>query len=155
MRKIKSLDDEVDEQAPLKLDLSIESDEDLSTPVKNQKRNLNVDAAFLHILGDLLNSVGVIIAALIVYKWPSLWWVDPLCTYLFAVIVLWTTRMVFWECVELILEKVPKHLEVNTIKNRLKSIRGVKAVHDVHIWSLSNDKTSFMCHLEIYQSMNG
>ena len=62
------------------------------TIVKPKNRNLNVDAATIHILGDLLNSVGVIVAALIVYKWPSLWWVDPLCTYFFAAIVLWTTR---------------------------------------------------------------
>ena len=129
--------------------------EDSVAHVKKKVRNLNVDAATIHILGDLLNSVGVIIAALIVYKWPSLWWVDPLCTYFFAFIVLWTTRMVFWECVVLILETVPKHLDIKTIKSKLKSIRGVRAVHNVHIWSISNDRTSFMCHLEIYQSMNG
>ena len=123
--------------------------------MKPKKRNLNVDAAFIHILGDLLNSVGVIIAALIVYFWPDMWYVDPICTYFFAAIVLWTTRMVFWECVVLILETVPKHLEVAKIKEGLRSIKGVKAVHDVHIWSLSNDKLSFMCHLDIETNMNG
>lgn len=56
------------------------------------RRNLNIDAAFLHILGDLLNSVGVIVAATIVFFWPQLWMVDPICTYLFGAIVLWTTR---------------------------------------------------------------
>ena len=123
--------------------------------MKPKKRNFNVDAAFLHILGDLLNSVGVIIAALIVYFWPEMWYVDPICTYLFAIIVLWTTRLVFWECVVLILESVPSHLSVSKIKERLRSIHGVRAVHDVHIWSLSNDKLSFMCHLEIDRNMNG
>ena len=63
--------------------------------------------------------------------------------------------MVFWECVVLILETVPKHLEVSKIKEGLRSIKGVKAVHDVHIWSLSNDKLSFMCHLDIDPNMNG
>ena len=150
MRRIKSLDDNVDEEAPLKLGSHHHHHEREEPSIKPKKRNLNVDAATIHILGDLLNSVGVIIAALIVYKWPSLWWVDPLCTYFFAFIVLWTTRMVFWECVVLILESVPKHLEISTIKNKLKGIRGVKAVHNVHIWSISNDRTSFMCHLEIY-----
>ena len=74
---------------------------------------MNIDAAFLHILGDLLNSVGVIIAATIVFFWPSLWMVDPICTYLFAIIVLWTTRSVFWKCVLLILESVPDHIDTD------------------------------------------
>ena len=61
-----------------------------------EKTNLNVEAAFLHILGDLLNSVGVIIAATLIYIWPDLWYMDPICTYIFAIIVLWTTRLTFW-----------------------------------------------------------
>ena len=61
-----------------------------------EKKNLNVEAAFLHILGDLLNSVGVIIAATIIFFWPELDWLDPTCTLVFAVIVMYTTRLVFW-----------------------------------------------------------
>ena len=63
--------------------------------IKIAKSNLNVDAAVLHILGDLLNSVGVIIAATIIFFWPEFWWVDPICTYFFAIIVLWTTKQTF------------------------------------------------------------
>ena len=63
-----------------------------NTSVTVEKRNLNVDAAFLHILGDLLNSVGVIIAAVIIYFRPEAWMCDPICTYIFALIVLWTTK---------------------------------------------------------------
>ena len=111
------------------------------------KKNLNVEAAFLHILGDLLNSVGVIIAAMIIFIWPSCWWMDPICTYVFAIIVLWTTRLTFWQCLMLILETVPPHLDAEKIQDRLEEIKGVDSVHDVHIWSLSNDKYSFTCHV--------
>ena len=85
-----------------------------------EKKNLNVEAAFLHILGDLLNSVGVIIAATVIYIWPEYWYVDPICTYFFALIVLWTTRTTFWQCVILILETAPEHLDVDRIRTRLE-----------------------------------
>lgn len=110
---------------------------------------MNLDAAFLHILGDLLNSVGVIIAATIIYFWPQYWYVDPICTYFFAVIVLWTTRMTFWQCVILILETVPAHLDCDEITHKLEQIEGVTEVHDMHIWCLNNDKFSFTCHMNL------
>jgi len=53
--------------------------------------NLNMDAATLHVLGDLLSSVGVIIASIFIYFWPSMWIMDPICTYIFAIFVSYTT----------------------------------------------------------------
>ena len=117
------------------------------TGIKANKRNLNLDAATLHILGDLLNSVGVIIAATIIFIWPDLWYFDPLCTYFFAFIVLWTTRLTFWQCVILILETTPAHLDVDLVRGRLEKVHGVEEVHDMHIWSINNDKYSFTCHV--------
>jgi cation diffusion facilitator family transporter len=124
-------------------------------PVKASKKNLNLDAAFLHILGDLLNSVGVIIAATIIYFKPEYWYVDPICTYFFAIIVLWTTKTTFWQCVILILETVPSHLNCEKINARLCKIKGVSSVHDMHIWALNNDKYSFTCHIMIREDLNG
>ena len=120
-----------------------------------KKRNLNLDAAALHILGDLLNSVGVIFASIIIYVWPDMWYIDPLCTYLFAIIVLWTTRLTFWECVQLILERVPDHIQTRLVRESLLRIEGVQDIHDVHIWALSNDKASFTCHLVLQPSADG
>jgi len=53
--------------------------------------NMNMDAATLHVLGDLLSSVGVIIASIFIYFWPSMWIMDPICTYIFAIFVSYTT----------------------------------------------------------------
>ena len=103
----------------------------------------------------MLNAIGVIIAAIIIYIWPSLWWVDPCCTYIFALIVLYTTKEVFWECVVLILETVPPHIKTKSIKRRLMKIAGIEEVHDVHVWALNNDKLCFTTHLAISRDMNG
>jgi len=60
-----------------------------------KRRNINVQAAYLHILGDLLNSFGVVIASALIYWKPHLWYLDPCCTLFFACIVLYTTRLTF------------------------------------------------------------
>lgn len=57
-----------------------------------KKRNLNLDAATLHILGDLLNAVGVLVSATIIYFFPEMWYMDPICSYFFAAICLYTTK---------------------------------------------------------------
>ena len=96
-----------------------------------------MEAAYLHILGDMLNSIGVIIAATIVYFKPEWWYVDPICTYIFALIVLWTTRLTFWNCVKLLLETVPDSADQEEIEQALMEIKGVESVHDIHVWAIS------------------
>ena len=71
------------------------------------KRNINVQAAYLHVLGDMLNSIGVIVAATVILIWPSMWWFDPICTYLFSIIVFSTTFNTFGECIKTFLEGSP------------------------------------------------
>ena len=60
---------------------------------------MNVSAAYLHVLGDMLMSVGVIIAATIIYFDENLWWADPICTYLFSIIVVFTTVPIIKNCI--------------------------------------------------------
>jgi solute carrier family 30 (zinc transporter), member 2 len=78
-----------------------------------------VEAAYLHVLGDMLNSVGVIVAATVVYIWPEYWIIDPLCTYFFAIIVLVSTRLTFWSCIKLLLETTPDHVDISIIREAL------------------------------------
>lgn len=64
------------------------------------KRNLNVQAAYLHIIGDIINSLGVLIASLLIYfSDGKLWYCDPICTYLFGFLVFYTTRITFTYCI--------------------------------------------------------
>ena len=74
--------------------------------------NINIDAAFLHVLGDMLMSVGVIIAATFIYFFPSLWMADPLCTYLFSIIVFFTTIPIIKNIIVVMMEGAPKNIDV-------------------------------------------
>ncbi len=76
------------------------------------KRNINITSAYLHVLGDMLMSVGVIIAAVVIYFKPEWMIVDPICTYLFSVIVCFTTVPVFKECIFVLLEGTPSSINI-------------------------------------------
>ena len=112
-------------------------------------RNINVDAAFLHVLGDMLMSVGVIIAALFIYFYPSLWYADPLCTYLFSVIVMTTTLPIIKNIIGIMMEGAPKNIDVEQLESDLATLNtdDIVDVHDLHVWSLSAGKLSMSVHI--------
>ena len=128
-----------------------EGGDPMYAPAKKAKkqRNLNVEAAYLHVLGDLLNSIGVILAATIILIWPNLWYVDPLCTYFFSLIVFYTTFKTFGQCIATFLECSPENIDYDEVRKSLLQISGVDDVHDLHIWSISQDKHAFTVHLTL------
>ena len=74
--------------------------------------NINVNAAYLHVLGDMIMSVGVIIAATIIYFDENLWWVDPICTYVFSIIVVFTTIPIIKSCIHVMMEGAPRAFDL-------------------------------------------
>ena len=85
-------------------------------PVREEEiesaKNINVTSAYLHVLGDMLMSVGVVIASIIIYINPAWKIADPLCTYLFSIIICCTTIPVFKECIYVLLEATPDSIDV-------------------------------------------
>lgn len=113
------------------------------------KRNINVRAAFIHVLGDFIQSIGVFIAALIIYFKPSWNIVDPICTFLFSVLVILTTVAIIKDVMNVLMEGIPKGFEYSQVENTFMQIDGVVKVHNLRIWALSLDKTALSAHLAI------
>ena len=119
--------------------------------------NLNADdnpvirAAYIHILGDMIQSAGVLIAALIIYFFqdthPRVRIVDPICTFCFAIVVLCTTFPVSRDCFYVLLESTPRDLDIETLYSELSSIEGVISVHDIHLWNISIGRPSIALHI--------
>jgi zinc transporter 2 len=114
-----------------------------------QVKNINVDAAFLHVLGDMLMSVGVIIAATIIYFFPSMWIADPICTYLFSIIVFFTTIPIIKNIIEVMMEGAPKTIDVEKLREDILHECGndIVDVHDLHVWTISVGKVSMTVHI--------
>ncbi|XP_074652798.1 proton-coupled zinc antiporter SLC30A2-like [Tubulanus polymorphus] len=113
------------------------------------QKNINVRAAFIHVIGDLIQSIGVLIAAYIIKFVPGAKIADPICTFLFSILVLITTLTVLRDVITVIMEGVPKSISVKKVKTSLEKISGVKMAHSLHVWSLSIDQFAVAVHVAV------
>jgi len=110
--------------------------------------NLNVRSAFLHVLGDCIQSLGVIAAAVVIWVWPKLQWMDPVATFVFSIMVLLTTWGLIKSSVSVLMESVPKGVVLAAIEKDLLSLNGITEVHDLHVWSLTVGKPALSVHVK-------
>lgn len=118
-----------------------------ATPGKEQ--NTSVRAAFIHVVGDLVQSVGVLVAAYVIYFKPEYKMVDPICTFLFSILVLATTLAILRDVLLVLMEGTPKGVDFNAVKESLLCIPGVKALHSLHIWALTVSQPVLSVHIAI------
>ncbi|CAG4958360.1 unnamed protein product [Parnassius apollo] len=111
--------------------------------------NINVRAAFIHVLGDFLQSFGVFIAAIVIYFKPEWNLVDPICTFLFSILVLITTFNIIKDTLLVLMEGSPRDVDFQEVANTFLSLPGVLRVHNLRMWALSLDKTALSAHLAI------
>ena len=120
-----------------------------SAQQREKERHLNVRAALIHVLGDLIQSVGVLISSIIIKFFPSAKNADPVCTIIFSIIVMCTTTQVLRDVVRILMEGHPKGYAYDEIRSALMGIDNVIAVHDLRVWSLTNDHIVLTAHLAV------
>uniref|UniRef100_F7IJH8 Solute carrier family 30 member 2 n=1 Tax=Callithrix jacchus TaxID=9483 RepID=F7IJH8_CALJA len=117
-----------------------------------QQENPSVRAAFIHVIGDFLQSVGVLVAAYILYFKPEYKYVDPICTFLFSVLVLGTTLTILRDVIVVLMEGTPKGMDFTAVRDLLLSVEGVEALHSLHIWALTVAQPVLSVHIAIAQN---
>jgi len=134
-------------------ELQLDSNSAQNSPLK-PKRNINVRAAIIHVIGDLIQSIGVLIAAYIIKYKPSDAFLiaDPICTFVFSVLVLASTFTVARDVFSVLMEATPKDIDYNLLKADLESVAGVKTAHSLHVWCLTLDKYALAVHLGVRSS---
>uniref|UniRef100_A0AC34Q4B9 Uncharacterized protein n=2 Tax=Panagrolaimus sp. JU765 TaxID=591449 RepID=A0AC34Q4B9_9BILA len=125
----------------------VEADHDHSHDEHGHGQNINIRAAFVHVLGDLVQSIGVVIAALII-KFTGWEIADPICTFLFSVLVLITTGTVIRDTIRVLMECAPSHIDVEQVRADLLAIPGVIGVHSLRLWSVKIDSAAISVHLD-------
>ena len=113
------------------------------------KGNLNLRSAFLHVLGDLLGSVGAIIALRYLLNFSDGLFADAIASILVSILVIISGWRVTRDTVHILMEGAPQHINVEEVKSTLLNIPIVKEVHDLHIWSVTSDFQVLTCHLII------
>lgn len=116
--------------------------------------NLNIRSAFLHVIGDLLGSVGAIVAAILImaFGWDL---ADPIASVIVAALVLLSAYRITRDSVHILMEGTPAGYDANEIRKALSEIPGVQNIHDLHIWSLSSDLPLFSGHLTLNDAADG
>lgn len=112
------------------------------------KENLNVKSAFMHVLGDLLGSVGAIIAALLIifFGWNI---ADPIASMIVSVLVLYSGWHILKDSVNILMESKPANINTEQLIETIKSIDGVTGIHDLHIWMITQEFLSLTTHLAV------
>lgn len=113
---------------------------------KGSEDNLNVKGAFLHVLGDLLGSIGAIIAGVLVYGW-HIYIADPIVSIIIALLILYSSIHIINSAVHILMESAPKHIDIRGVKDSIQEIDGVENVHDLHIWSINPSLVSLSVHV--------
>ncbi|XP_058450285.1 proton-coupled zinc antiporter SLC30A2-like isoform X2 [Malaya genurostris] len=118
------------------------------------EENINVRAAFIHVLSDFVQSLGVFIAALVIYFKPEWNIIDPICTFLFSFLVLATTIAIMKDALLVLMEGTPKYLDYTEVMQMFLQIQGVVRVHNLRIWALSINKIALSAHLAVEPNTN-
>lgn len=111
-------------------------------------RTLNVRAALLHVFGDLLGSVAAVAAGVVI--WITGWMpIDPLLSLFVAALILVSSVRLLREVLRVLMEGVPHGLDAAVVSSALTDVEGVRAVHDLHIWTLSSHRYALSAHVDV------
>lgn len=114
----------------------------------DKDENLNVRSAFLHVMGDMLGSVGAIVAALLMmfFGWGI---ADPIASIIVSVLIIISGWRVTKESFNVLMEGTPSKIDIQKVKESLQRIPLVKEVHDLHVWSITSELPMLSCHMAI------
>lgn len=118
---------------------------------RDHQHNMNIKGAYLHVLGDLLGSVGAIVAGLLIL-WLDWRWADPLMSCLVAGLIVYSAVGLLWEAINVLLEGCPTHINIEEIRAKLLGMDGIEAIHHLHVWNINLNRSVLTAHLVVIPS---
>jgi len=118
----------------------------ITLSVVRGRRDLNVRAIFIHNLGDALSNVGILAGALLIRAMGAQW-LDPLLGAMIGALVLWSSIGILREASHILLEGLPRGMELPNVARVILAAPGVQEVHDIHVWTLGTDLHALSCHI--------
>lgn len=115
---------------------------------RDKDRDINIRAAFVHMLGDAISSVGIMAGAIAIH-FTGLAVIDPVLSLLIGILIVWTAWDIIKESLNVLLEGLPRGMELDEVTGAMRQIDGVIDVHDLHIWSLGSSAHALSCHVLI------
>lgn len=130
-----------------------------------KQRSVAMQAAIAHVIGDMVQSLGVCLAAFLMWQQPfdigvtdsgiSRWYyADPCCTVLFSILVMYTTKSTVVNIVHNLMVKVPQRINPERLLHRLEGISQVDSIHDLHVWSIGSAEVLCTAHIVVNGAQN-
>jgi len=113
---------------------------------RGAKDDLNLRSAFLHLMGDVLSTIGAVVAGVII-RFTGAQWVDPLVSMLIGLLILWNAWGIVRESVQILMESTPKDIDIETMLADIRAVEGVRGVHDLHVWSITHSLRTLSAHI--------
>ena len=114
---------------------------------KGSDKNINLKAAYLHLLGDAVSSLAVIIGAVFII-YLNIYWLDPFLTILISIYILKEAYGIVKEALDIVMMSTPADIDVQYLSDLVKLIPGIKNIHHVHLWKLNDTDIHFEAHVE-------
>jgi len=108
--------------------------------------DLNMRSAFLHLLGDVVSTLGAIAAGVAIH-YTGLYWLDPAVSILIALLILWNAKGLLAEVLDILLESTPRDVDMSSMVRDLMQVEGVRGVHHLHVWSISRQLRMLSAHI--------
>jgi cobalt-zinc-cadmium efflux system protein len=113
---------------------------------KGSDHDLNLRSAFVHLMGDVLSTIGAVIAGVVI--WFTGWDVlDPLVSVLIGVLILWNAWTILRETLDILLENAPRDVDMHSLTHDLLAVDGVRGVHHIHVWSINRSLRMLSAHV--------
>ncbi len=114
----------------------------------DKDKNLNVKAAYLHLMGDTLSSVAVVVGGIFIYIY-HIWWLDAVLTFIIGIYILKETFGILKQAYDILMQATPPEIDINMIKQNLEKIDSIENIHHVHVWKLNDSQIHFECHVDL------
>lgn len=118
----------------------------------DSRENINIRAAYVHLMGDTLSSVVVIIGGILIWQF-EIFWIDPLITILISIYILRETYLLLKDSFNILMQSSPGELNLADIKSEVEKLEGVNNIHHVHAWSLNDKQVYFEGHIDLNEDM--
>jgi cobalt-zinc-cadmium efflux system protein len=110
------------------------------------EHDLNLRSAFVHLMGDVLSTIGAVIAGVIIY-FTDANWLDPLVSVLIGFLILYNAWGILRDAIDILLESTPRDVNIKNMVDDIIQVEGVLGIHDIHVWSLTQSLRTMSAHI--------
>jgi cobalt-zinc-cadmium efflux system protein len=113
---------------------------------RGSHHDLNLKSAYVHLMGDVLSTIGAVAAGILI-SFTDMDWLDPLVSIFIGLLILWNAWGILRESVGILMESTPADIDMESLQADILTVKGVRGVHDLHVWSIAQSLRSLSAHI--------